>query len=68
MVHRLSKKAVSKINRKNIEFDLIRHANVLQAIRYLMDGGIDIRFNEHNVGDGFRSIITDQCLQPLLTG
>ena len=45
----------------------MRRTNVLQAIRYLMDGGTDNRFNESNVGDGFRSIITDQCLQPLLT-
>jgi hypothetical protein len=68
MVHRLSKQAVPKTNRKNIEFDLIRRTNVLQAIRYLMDGGTDDRFNESNVGDGLRSIITDQRLQPLLTG
>jgi hypothetical protein len=40
----------------------------LQAIRYLIDGGTDNRFNESNVGDGLRSIITDQRLQPLLTG
>ena len=46
----------------------MRRANVLQAIHYLMDGGTDNRFNESNVGDGFRSIITDQRLQPLLTG
>ena len=68
MVHRLSKQAVSKTNHKNIEFDLIRISNVFQAIRYLMDGGIDNRFNENNIGNGFRSIITDQYLQPLLTG
>jgi hypothetical protein len=68
MVHRLAKQAVSKTNRKNIEFDLMRRANVFQAIRYLMDGGIDNRFNENNVGDGFRSIITDESLQSLLTG
>ena len=46
----------------------MRRANVLQAIRYLMDGRTDNRFNESNVGDGFRSIIMDQRLQPLLTG
>lgn len=68
MVHRLSKQVVYKTNRKNIELDLIRRTNVLQAIRYLMDGGTDNRFNESNVGDGFRSIITDQHLRPLLTG
>ncbi|CAG8796281.1 13779_t:CDS:2, partial [Dentiscutata erythropus] len=66
--HRLSKQAILKTNRKNIEFDLIRHANVLQAIRFLMDSGIDNRFNESNIGDGLRYIVTDQHLQPLLTG
>jgi hypothetical protein len=33
-----------------------------------MDGGMDNRFNETSVGNGFKSIITDQHLQPLLTG
>ena len=67
MVHRLSKQVIPKTNRKNIELDLMRRANVLQAIRYLMDGGTDNRFNESNVGDGFRSIIMNQRLQTLLT-
>ncbi len=68
MVHRLSKQAVVKTNRKNIELDLTRRTNVLQAIRYLIDGGTDERFNEHNVGNGLRNIITDPRLQSLLTG
>ena len=68
MVHRLSKQAVVKTNRKNIELDLTRCTNVLQAIRYLIDGGTDERFNEQNVGNGLRNIITDPCLQSLLTG
>lgn len=68
MVHRLSKQAVVKTNRKNIELDLTRRTNVLQAIRYLIDGGTDDRFNELDVGDGLKSIITDPRLQSLLTG
>ncbi len=68
IVHRLSKQAVPKTNRKNVEFDLIRHTNVLQAIRYVIDGGIDDRFDSSNVGDGLRKIITDLRLQSLLTG
>jgi len=68
MVHRLSKQAVVKTNRKNIELDLTRRTNVLQAIRYLIDGGTDERFNERNVGDGLRNIIMDPRLQLLLTG
>jgi hypothetical protein len=41
---------------------------VLQAIRYLIDGGTDGWFNECDVGDGLKSIITDPRLQSLLTG
>ena len=68
MVHRLSKQAIVKTNQKNVELDLTRRTNVLQAIRYLIDGGTDGRFNECNVGDGLKSIITDPRLQSLLTG
>ena len=68
MVHRLSKQAVPKTNRKNIEFDLIHHTNVLQAIWYVIDSRIDDRFDSSNVGDGLKNIITDPRLQSLLTG
>ena len=68
MVHRLSKQAVVKTNRKNIELDLTQRTNVLQAIWYLIDGGADDQFNECNVGDSLRNIITDPRLQSLLTG
>src|SRR5436305_10638080 len=67
MVHKLSKQAIPKTNRKNIELDLMRCTNVLQAIQYLIDGGMDNQFNETSVGNGFKSIITDQHLQILLT-
>ena len=62
MIHRLSKQAVVKTNRKNIELDLTQRTNVLQAIRYLIDGGADDWFNERNVEDGLRNIITDPRL------
>src|SRR5260364_351776 len=62
MVHKIFKQDVLKTNRKNIEFDLMRRINVLQAIRYLIDGGTDDRFNEINVEDRLRSIIKDQRL------
>ena len=68
MVHRLSKQAVVKTNRKNIELDLTRRTNVLQAIRYLIDGEADDRFNERNVGNGLRNIIINSRLQLLLMG
>ena len=41
---------------------------MLQAIRYLIDSGADDQFNERNVGDSLRNIITDSRLQSLLTG
>ena len=66
IVHRLSKQRVSKTNWKNVELDLMRCTNILQAICYLMDGETNNWFNKSNVGDEFRSIITDQHLQPLL--
>ena len=65
MVHRLFKRSVPKMNRKNIEFDLIRHHNTLQTMRYLIDGGQDSRFS--NVGQGFQHFVTDPLLQPILS-
>ena len=68
MVYRLAKQAIVKTNQKNIELNLMQCTNVLQAIQYLINGGTDEQFNEHNVGDGLRNIITDPRLQSLLTG
>jgi len=65
MVHRTFKGSVSKMNRKNIEFDLIRRHNTLQTIRYLIDGGNDDRFL--NIGRGFLDFTTDSLLHPILS-
>ena len=65
MVYRLFKGSVPKMNRKNIEFDLIRRHNTLQTMRYLIDGGQDSRFS--NVGQGFQHFVTDPLLQPILS-
>lgn len=65
MVHRTFKGSVPKMNRKNIEFDLIRRHNTLQTIRYLIDGGKDDRFS--NIGQGFQNFTTDPLLQPILS-
>ena len=43
MVHRIFKNMVPRTNRKNIEFDLLKHYTTLQSIRHLADGGIDPR-------------------------
>ena len=45
MVHRIFKGMVSKTNRKNIELDLLKNYTTLFAIRHIIDGGIDSRFN-----------------------
>jgi len=65
MVHRTFKGSVSKMNRKNIEFDLIRRHNTLQTVRYLIDGEKDDRFL--NVGQGFLNFTTDTLLHPILS-
>ena len=65
MVHRTFKGSVSKMNRKNIELDLIRRHNTLQTIRYLIDGGKDNRFP--NIGQGFLNLTKDLLLYPILS-
>jgi hypothetical protein len=65
MLHRTFKGSVPKMNRKNIEFDLIRRHNTLQTVRYLIDGGKDSRFP--NIGQGFQQFTKDPLLQPILS-
>ncbi|CAB4433969.1 unnamed protein product [Rhizophagus irregularis] len=65
MVHRIHKGVVSHTNKKNVEFDLIKRDNTLQTLRYLLDGGQDIRF-EHIIGQGIQNIVNDVALRPLL--
>ncbi|EXX55552.1 hypothetical protein GLOIN_2v1886076 [Rhizophagus irregularis DAOM 181602=DAOM 197198] len=48
MVHRIFKNIVIRINRKNIELDLLKRYTTLFAIRHLFDGGIDKRFSSTN--------------------
>ena len=68
MVYRLSKQAIVKTNWKNVKLDLMQCTNVLQAIQYLIDGEANNWFNECNIGDSLRNIITNPRLQSLLTG
>lgn len=42
MVHQLHKGIIPHMNKKNVEFDLIKHDNTLQTLRYLLDEGQDI--------------------------
>ena len=46
MVHRLFKAIIPHSNKKNIELDFMRRDNCLQALRFLMDGGIDERYDK----------------------
>lgn len=50
MVHRVFKGIVPKTNRKNIDLDLLKRYNTLFAIRHLVDGGIDPRFERSCAG------------------
>lgn len=65
MVHRIHKGVVPHTNKKNVEFDLIKRDNTLQTLRYLLDGGQDIRFG-HIIGQGIQNIVNDVKLRPLL--
>ena len=42
-MHGLFKKVVPHTNKKNIDLDLLRHYNTLQALRFWLDGGRDKR-------------------------
>ena len=50
MVHRIFKGMVLKTNCKNIDLDLLKRYNTIFAIRYLVNGGIDPRFNRSCAG------------------
>jgi hypothetical protein len=50
MVHRIFKGMVPKTNCKNIDLDLLKRYNTIFAIRHLVDGGIDPRFNRSCTG------------------
>lgn len=50
MVHRIFKNIVPNTNRKNIELDLLKRYTTLQSIRYLADGGIDVRYSQSSIG------------------
>ncbi|CAG8546546.1 12384_t:CDS:1, partial [Cetraspora pellucida] len=64
-VHKTFKSSVSKMNCKNIEFDLIRQHNTLQMICYLIDEGKDSHFQ--HIVQGFRNFTIDPLLQPILS-
>ena len=71
MVHRIFKQSAPKTNQKNIELDLLKRTNTLNAIQFIMEGGndpsLDVDEND-NFRDGFHCLITDPRLHSLLTG
>jgi hypothetical protein len=52
MVHRTFKGAVPHTNGKMIERDLIKRYNTLQALRNIIDGSLDLRYN-NLLGHGY---------------
>lgn len=59
MVHGIFKRVVPYTNRKIIELDLSRHYNVMQALRHIIDGREDSRFNN-------TTALSDLALDPHL--
>jgi len=65
MVHRIFKGMVGHTNRKNVEMDLMRRYNTIQALRHLVDGGNDPRFPG---GNWITQVPAKKCLNKLLSG
>ncbi|PKK59460.1 hypothetical protein RhiirC2_794808 [Rhizophagus irregularis] len=64
IVHKIFKEMVPKMNRKNIELDLMKRYMTLFALRHLIDGGIDPRISKFcesftNLSDDFARIAGD---------
>ena len=64
MVHRIFKGMVPHTNLKQVELDLLRKYNTLQAFRYILDGGADHRFGESS--GRFRNLIGSDCVGQIL--
>jgi hypothetical protein len=61
-MHGLFKAFVPHTNKKNINLDLLRHYNTLQALRFWLDGGRDERVLDSNY------LAIHSLLKPLLSG
>ena len=64
-MHGLYKRFVPHTNKKNISMDLSKRDNTLQTLRYLIDGGLDERY-DNTVGDSFINIGQNPNLCKLL--
>ncbi|CAG8717054.1 5297_t:CDS:2, partial [Funneliformis mosseae] len=65
MVHRLFKAIIPHSNKKNIELDFMHRDNCLQALRFLMDSGIDERYDKTTYFN-FSILSKDRCVRMLL--
>ena len=66
MIHRLFKAVIPHSNKKNIELDFAQHHKTLQTLQYLLDGGIDFRY-DNEVQFNFKELSKDQCVRSLLS-
>ncbi|CAB5381075.1 unnamed protein product [Rhizophagus irregularis] len=63
-VHGLYKRTVLHTNKKDLSMDLSKRDNTLQTLRYLLDGGLDTRYDEIN--NFFTNFANDTILHKLL--
>src|ERR1044071_572284 len=65
MIHRLFKAIIPHSNKKNIEMDFAQRDNCLQTLRFLLDGGVDGRYDE-KIQFNLSMLSKDQCVRKLL--
>lgn len=65
MVHRIFKGIVPHTNHKVVELDLTRRYNTVQALRHLVDGWMDPRFNART--NTLNNLATDPKLYTILS-
>jgi hypothetical protein len=68
MMHGIYKRVIPHTNKKNVELDLMKRDNTLQALRYILDNGYDPRIPQDTTSNCVRSIIKDNQLKCLLEG
>ena len=66
-MHGVYKRVIPHTNKKNVEMDLMKCDNTLQALRYILDNGYDSRFPQ-GASNCVNSIIKDSRLRYLLEG
>ncbi|UZO03748.1 uncharacterized protein OCT59_024151 [Rhizophagus irregularis] len=66
MMHRLFKAMIPHSNKKNIEMDFVQCDNCLQTLRFLLDGGVDKRYDTERQLN-FNMLSKDQCVHALLS-